>query len=233
MSSATRTGRAHAHTPPLGHRALTPLYDLAIAAMTRETTWRAALVKVMAPSPGDRILDIGSGTGSLSVALSTACPRIRYVGVDPDADAVRRARQKIVGLEGNIRFHGGYFSAEEEYFSEPPNKIVSSLVLHQVSLAEKRRIIVQARKALAAGGSLFIADYGLQRGIQRLLFRSTVQTLDGVGDTQPNAEGIIPKLLESSRFSSVNETERLDTATGTISIYVARLTRCRQSDGSA
>ena len=189
--------------------------------MTREKTWRAALVKVMAPSPGDRILDIGSGTGSLSVALSTACPRIRYVGVDPDADAVRRARQKIVGLEGNIRFHEGYFSAEEEYFSEPPNKIVSSLVLHQVPLAEKRRIITQAAKALAPGGSLFIADYGLQKGFQRMLFRGTVQALDGVEDTQPNAEGIIPKLLENAGFLSVEEIETFATTTGTISIYFA------------
>ena len=221
MSSATGTGRTDTHTPPLGHRALTPLYDLAIAAMTREKTWRAALVKVMAPSPGDRILDIGSGTGSLSVALSTACPRIRYVGVDPDADAVRRARQKIVGLEGNIRFHEGYFSAEEEYFSEPPNKVVSSLVLHQVPLKEKQRIIAEARKAIATDGFLFIADYGLQRGGQRFLYRSTVQTLDGVEDTQPNAEGIIPKLLENAGFLSVEEIETFATATGTISIYFA------------
>ncbi|WP_425408230.1 class I SAM-dependent methyltransferase [Hyphococcus sp.] len=221
MSSATRDGRTDAHTPPLGHRVLTPLYDLAIAAMTREKTWRPALVKAMAPSPGDRILDIGSGTGSLAVALLTACPQIRYVGVDPDADAVRQARQKLVGLEGNIRFHEGYFSAGDEYFSEAPNKIVSSLVLHQVPLAEKRRIITQAAKALAPGGSLFIADYGLQKGFQRMLFRGTVQALDGVEDTQPNAEGIIPKLLENTGFLSVEEIETFATATGTISIYFA------------
>ena len=187
--------------------------------MTREKTWRAALVKAMAPSPGDRILDIGSGTGSLSVALSTACPRIRYVGVDPDAGAVRRARQKIVGLESNIRFHEGYFSAAEEYFSEPPNKVVSSLVLHQVPLKEKQRIIAEARKAIATDGFLFIADYGLQRGGQRFLYRSTVQTLDGVEDTQPNADGIIPKLVEDAGFLSVEEIERFATTTGTISIY--------------
>lgn len=225
MSSATGTGRTDTHTPPLGHRALTPLYDLAIAAMTRENTWRTALIKAVSPSPGDRILDIGSGTGSLAIELHKACPHIRYVGVDPDADAVRRARQKIVGLEGNIRFHEGYFSAGKEYFSEPPNKIVSSLVLHQVPLKEKQRILTDARKAIPTDGSLFIADYGLQRGIQRLLFQSTVQALDGVEDTRPNAEGMIPKLLENAGFLSVEEIERFATATGTISIYVARSRR--------
>ncbi len=221
MSSATRTGRADAHTPPLGHRALTPLYDLAIAAMTREKTWRSAVIEAIDPSPGDRILDIGSGTGSLAIALHAECPRIRYIGIDPDAEAIRRARKKIARTEGDIRFQEGFFSTDKEYFSDPPNKIVSSLVLHQVPLAEKRRIIAQARKSLAPGGSLFIADYGLQRGVQRLLFRSTVQALDGVKDTQPNADGIIALLLNEAKFSSISEERRIKTPTGTITLYRA------------
>ena len=222
MTSAARDGRTDTHTPPLGHRALTPLYDLAIAAMTRETTWRAALVKAIAPSPGDRVLDIGSGTGSLAVALLTACPQIRYVGVDPDADAVRQARKKIVGLEGDIRFHEGFFSADEKYFSEPPNKIVSSLVLHQVPLAEKRRIIAQAKKSLAPSGSVFIADYGLQRGVPRFLFRSTVQALDGIANTQPNADGVLGSLLTETRFDEIDANTHIQSMTGTITVFVAK-----------
>jgi len=222
VSSATRTSRTDTHTPPLGHRALTPLYDLAIVAITREKTWRAALVEAIDPSPGDSILDIGAGTGSLAMALHAECPGIRYIGIDPDAEAIRRARKKIAELEGDIRFHEGFFSANKNYFGEPPNKIVSSLVLHQVPLAEKRRIIAQAKKVLAPGGLLFIADYGLQRGVQRLLFRSTVQALDGVEDTQPNADGIIQLLLNEAEFSSISEDRRIETPTGTITLYRAR-----------
>lgn len=225
MSRAVKISQADAHTPPLGHRALTPLYDLAIAAITREKKWRTALITALAPSPGDRILDIGSGTGSLAIALHKACPEACYIGVDPDADAVQRAREKAKRLSGDIRFEEGFFSAGMGYFDEPPNKIVSSLVLHQVPLKEKQRILTDARQALATSGSLFITDYGLQQGVQRLLFRSTVQALDGVEDTRPNAEGIIPKLLINAGFRSVEETEKIATATGTISIYVSHSSR--------
>ncbi len=216
----TRSTKPDSHTPPLGHKALTPLYDIVIAALTREGTWRRKFVRVIAPKLSDRIIDIGSGTGSLAMALNETLPRITYVGVDPDEEAVRRARKKTARLGSHIRFEIGYFSADTSYFGEPPNKIVSSLVLHQVPVDEKERIIRDIYRTLPAGGKVCIADYGFQKpGLMRLLFRITVQALDGVEDTQPNAEGVIPEILEQSGFSHVSEAFRIPTLTGTISIY--------------
>lgn len=216
----TRSMAPDSHTPPLGHKALTPLYDIAIAALTREGAWRRQFVRVIAPELNDRIIDIGSGTGSLAVSLYKAFQGFAYVGVDPDEEAVRRARRKTARLEPRIRFELGYFSADTSYFDEPPTKIVSSLVLHQVPVAEKKRIIRDIFKTLPPGGDVCIADYGYQKsGLMRLLFRVTVQALDGVEDTQPNAEGIISEILEQSGFSHVSEVSRIPTLTGTISIY--------------
>ncbi len=222
MSGAATPGGGNAqHTPPLGHRALTPLYDFAIASLTAEKAWRKALVAAMSPQPDDRILDIGSGTGSLALAIHQTCPRARYVGIDPDEDAVKRAINKTVKLNGDIQFRCGYFSAEEDYFADPPTIIVSSLVLHQVPLAEKKRILSEAKRALPPDGALLIADYGLQSGLMRFLFRITVQALDGVQNTQANADGAIPKLLGDAGFFPVQEIEKLDTVTGSISILRA------------
>lgn len=194
---------------------------MVIALLTRERKWRAALVEAIDPSPGDRILDIGSGTGSLAIALHKACPGVRYVGVDPDADAVQRASEKTKCLSGNIRFQECFFSADHGYFDDPPNKIVSSLVLHQVPFAEKRRIIFDARNLLASNGSLFIADYGCQKGLQRVLFRATVQAIDGVTNTQSNADGILARLLAESDFQTIDMGKQFVTMTGTITILVA------------
>ena len=101
MSGAVTPGGGNAqHTPPLGHRALTPLYDFAIASLTREKAWRKALVAAISPQPDDRILDIGSGTGSLALAIHQTCPGARYVGIDPDEEAVKRAINKTAKLKG-------------------------------------------------------------------------------------------------------------------------------------
>lgn len=222
MSGAVTPGGDSAqHTPPLGHRALTPLYDFAIASLTREKTWRKALVAAISPQPDDRILDIGSGTGSLARAIHQTCPGARYVGIDPDEEAVKRAINKTAKLNGDIQFRCGYFSAEEDYYADPPTIIVSSLVLHQVPHAEKQRILSEAKRALSPDGALLIADYGLQSGLMRVLFRITVQALDGVQNTQENADGAIPKLLGDAGFFPVQEIEKLDTVTGSIAIYRA------------
>ena len=53
------------YTPALGHKALTPLYDGAIALATRERVWRDLLIGAIALKVGERLLDVGCGTGSL------------------------------------------------------------------------------------------------------------------------------------------------------------------------
>ena len=62
-------GAEKTFTPALWHKGLTPLYDLAIAGLTRENAWRSALIGIVDPQPEERILDVGCGTGSL-IALS-------------------------------------------------------------------------------------------------------------------------------------------------------------------
>ncbi len=220
MPDQPSSNETRAYTPPLAYKALTPLYDLAISILTQESKWRHTFAREIAPLPTDSIIDIGSGTGSLALMIHTIAPLANYLGIDPDSDAVDRARKKAAHAGSNARFEVGFFSAGGLSEGAPPNKIVSSLVLHQVPLNEKKRIIKDIFEILPTGGKVHIADYGYQKpGLMRLLFRITVQALDGVEDTTSNAEGIIPKLLEQTGFIHVCEVSRIPTLTGTISIY--------------
>ena len=210
------------HTPPLGFAALTPFYDRAIAGLTREAVWRTRLVSHISPKRGETILDIGSGTGSLAIAVTTAEPGCIFRGIDPDGAAVAIARRKAVLAGSAATFETGSFGGRPADDGQRADKIVCSLVLHQVPLAEKRRLLFAMLDWIKPGGELFIADYGLQPGFaMRLAFRLTVQLLDGKADTQTNADGALPALIEKAGFHNQLTLDAIDTATGRIEIIRA------------
>jgi ubiquinone/menaquinone biosynthesis C-methylase UbiE len=213
-----------AFTPAAGYAALTPLYDISIGLLTREETWRSALIEQVAATGTDRILDVGCGTGSLAIKMKLLSPNTEIHGIDPDRHILRRAQAKAMKKGADIAFHHGFLVptsvSELGHFST----VVSSLVFHQTPLEEKRNILYSIVKLLEPNGKLCIADYGLQRTtLMKTLFRRTIQVIDGYKDTQPNAEGCLPKFMEEAGFVKVSEVRVIPTITGSISIYVARV----------
>lgn len=197
-------------------------YDLIVAAFTREATWRGALLRQLAPGRGDVIADLGCGTGSFLALLGRETRPALLIGVDPDPRILQRARRKLGAAGVTARLNQGYLrDAATALTGSGVNKIVSSLVFHQVPLAEKRAGMAAIHAALGAGGELHIADYGWQRTrLMRALFRN-VQRVDGFADTQPNADGILPELMREAGFGDVEETAVIPTLTGSISLYRA------------
>jgi ubiquinone/menaquinone biosynthesis C-methylase UbiE len=212
-----------------GGRGFTPafpllaLYDPVLRLLTRERGWRSALLARLAPAAGERIIDAGCGTGTLLAEIGGAAPGAQLIGLDPDRRILVRAEAKLKRARVVATMHQGYLrDLDRLVASESAAKIVSSLVFHQVSLDEKRDGLSAMFNALAPGGMLLVADYGLQRGvIMRTLFR-LVQLTDGFADTQPNADGILPVLMQETGFTEVAEADVFATVTGSISIYSAR-----------
>jgi len=197
-------------------------YDILCALLTQGWRWRRALTRQVAPVAGDVIADIGSGTGTQLKNFGRACAGLTLIGIDPDPLAIERARGKVAKAGVTVEFMHGYArDAGRLLAGRKVNKVISSLVFHQVPLAEKRDGLASMYAALVPGGSLHVADYGLQRTPKmRKRFR-IVQAGDGIENTEPNAQGVLPELMAEVGFADVWETQVIDTTTGSISLYRA------------
>ncbi|WP_409428992.1 methyltransferase domain-containing protein [Mycobacterium sp. SMC-11] len=211
-------------TPALGRLAPARFFDYVVA-LTRERLWRGLTVMHLAPRPGDTILDVGCGTGSLALLAARVEPQANIVGLDPDPEILAVARQKDAESEsaGRVRWVTGMGDdLVASVGAESMDGVMSSLVLHQCPMDVKRAILASMFAVLRPGGRLVIADFGWQRTpLMRLAFRF-VQFADGKTDTQPNADGVLPKLISAAGFTEVREADVVATINGTISVYTAR-----------
>ena len=88
------------------------VYDLMNRVMTggMDGRWRRFAARQIALGPGQRALDIGTGTGDLAIAVARASdPTARVVGVDFAAAMLARAEAKVarLGLAERISFARG------------------------------------------------------------------------------------------------------------------------------
>jgi demethylmenaquinone methyltransferase/2-methoxy-6-polyprenyl-1,4-benzoquinol methylase len=60
----------------------------------------AALVRELRPRPGQRVLDVGAGTGALADRVSAAGATV--ICVEPDAGSLAAARQRLSGRDAEF-----------------------------------------------------------------------------------------------------------------------------------
>ncbi len=145
----------HDYLPGARYDTLLPAYDLmsrvlGIGAVHRTLIAQADL------GDGHRVLEIGSGTGNLTLSAKRSRPGIDVVGVDPDPLALTRARRKLNG-ESGIRFDHGY-AQELPYADAEFDRVLSSLMLHHLDSDAKAAALAQVFRVLRPGGRLHLVD---------------------------------------------------------------------------
>jgi SAM-dependent methyltransferase len=207
--------------PAAGVHWLTPLYDPAVALLTRERRWRPRLVNQIATT-GRTNPRPWLWNRHVTVMLQQACPEAEVIGFDIDRDALRIARAKADAAGTRISF----WQRRADDPSTVPmfrfasfDKIVSALLFHHLPTEQKLRALAHARNLLRVGGEMHVADWGKPANrMMRILFYS-VQALDGYANTSDNVAGRLPEYMREAGFSDVTETHREATVLGTLSFY--------------
>ena len=116
------------------------------------------LLALLAPKPGERILDLGCGTGQLTSALAESGATV--IGMDVSPEMLAQARANYPALE--------FIQGDASNFTlpEPVDAILSNAALHWVRDAEG--VGASVARALKPGGR-FVAELGGHGNVQSVV----------------------------------------------------------------
>jgi ubiquinone/menaquinone biosynthesis C-methylase UbiE len=164
------TDSGKAYVPAAGRDWRLPFYDL-LAKLLGADQARRTLVDQLALRENGRVLDIGSGTGSLAIEIKRAFPRAEVVGLDPDPKALAIARRKATRASMSIQFDRGFADALP-YPDASFDVVTSSLMFHHLPPSDKEQALREVRRVLAPGGRFHMLDFaGSGHGHAGLLAR--------------------------------------------------------------
>lgn len=137
-------------------------YDLLARILTfgREGRFRELMLRLAALNPGEAVLDVACGTGTLAIAAKRRVGATGSVtGIDASAEMIERARHKVdrAGLE--VTFVSG--TAQQLPFADGQFDIVmGTLMLHHLPKPVRAAFASEARRVLKPGGRLLLIDFG-------------------------------------------------------------------------
>lgn len=131
------------------------------------------LLVLLAPQPGERILDAGCGTGQLTAEIARSGAEV--IGIDKSGAMIRQARANFPEIQFEIADVAA-MNFEEEF-----DAVFSNAALHWVLEAE--RAAAGISRALRPGGR-FVAEFG-GRGNTQTLLNAVYEALISLGISNP------------------------------------------------
>ena len=162
-----------------------------------------------------KVLDLGCGTGTLTLLVKKTQPSAEVTGIDIDPHILSIAKEKAAQANAPIKFDLGT-AFNLPYPNNSFDRVVSSLVFHHLTRENKIRALKEVIRVLKKNGELYIADMGKP---QNLLMRLPSVVMRRLEETEDNVKGLLPQMLVNAGFSQVEESSKLMTIFGTISFY--------------
>lgn len=201
--------------PALSFRWLTPLYDPILKWVMREETFKRQLTLQANIKPGMKVLDLGCGTGTLTIMLKKSYPNASVTGIDADPAILKIAREKSEGLD--IQWEEGPASLLP-YPDASFDHVVTSLVIHHLVTEDKRRAFKEIYRVLKPSGELHVLDFGRPHST---IARFITWYMHGPEEAADNFDGLLPQFMNEAGFSSIREVENFVTVFGPLSLWRA------------
>jgi SAM-dependent methyltransferase len=159
----------HDHKFPPGtpglvlHKAV--LYDFGVSMMLlgRERAFRERMLEPTRLAPGEVVLDIGCGTGSLAIAAKQKVgPEGKVIGLDASAEMLARAAQKAGQAGLDVTFD----QAAAQNLPVPDAQIdvvTATLMLHHLPRKGREECVHEMRRVLKPGGRALVVDFAASR----------------------------------------------------------------------
>lgn len=203
------------YIPALMFGWLTPLYDPLLKWIMREEKLKNELIRVADIAPDSRVLDVGCGTGTLTIMIQRAQPDAKIVGLDGDPRVLQIAANKSPGSA--IEWDRG-LASELPYGDDEFDRVVTSLVIHHLDTATKRAAFNDAYRVLKPGGVMCVLDFCKPQSIPDRILAAGMRHLEQTAD---NFDGRLPEFMAESGFASIHEKARFNSPVGPVAILTA------------
>lgn len=173
-----------------GHvmRSSARFYDLMVWLLTlgRERPFRERLLELARLGPGEAVLDVGCGTGTLAIAAKRRVGPSGIVhGIDASPEMIARATRKAARAGVDVTFR----TAIIETLPFPDRQfdvVFSTMMLHHLPRPAREQGAREMRRVVKPGGRVLAVEFGMptrhRRGIISHLHRRGHLTPDSVKD---------------------------------------------------
>src|SRR5262245_34387087 len=117
------------YIPALSFRVLTPFYDFIQKWVVRDIRYKSLLIEQAGIQAGQRVLDLGCGTGTLAMMVKRAQPGAEVFGLDADQDMLKVANYKKNQSKLEVKFDVG-FTNDLPYPDASLDRVLSSIMIH-------------------------------------------------------------------------------------------------------
>lgn len=134
-------------------------YDLLnrILSLGQDQYWRRKAVKALALKPGDRVLDVATGTGDLAILIARMVPGTEVQGVDPSVGMISLGRVKIV--ERSLERQVALFEGDGQALQYPDASFAGAVVAFGIrNFPDRFRGLCEMRRVTRPGGKVVILE---------------------------------------------------------------------------